>query len=120
MRRFNINVNGKAYDVSVEELGAGAAAPVAAAPVAAAAPVVAAPVAAPAGAGTKVECPMPGTIIDVKVAVGDAVKAGQPVVILEAMKMENDVVAPADGKVTSVLVKKGDAVSANDVLVTIE
>lgn len=127
MRKFNINVNGKAYAVEVEELGAtsssapvvSAPAPVVAAPAPAAAPapVAAAPVVA--GEGTKIECPMPGTIIDVKVAVGDAVKAGQPVVILEAMKMENDIVASIDGKVTSVVVKKGDTVNAGDVLVTI-
>lgn len=123
MRRFNINVNGTAYDVAVEELGANAA-PVAA-PVAAPAPAPKAAAPAPkaaavaAGAGAKVEAPMPGTIIAVKVAVGDTVKAGQPVVVLEAMKMENDIVAPVDGKVTSVLVKKGDAVEANATLVTV-
>ena len=65
------------------------------------------------------EAPMPGTILDVKAAVGDTVKAGQPIVILEAMKMENDIVAPADGKVTSILVKKGDSVNSGDVLATI-
>ena len=62
---------------------------------------------------------MPGTIIGVKVAVGDVVKAGQPIIILEAMKMENDVVASVDGKITYVGVKKGDTVNANDVLATI-
>lgn len=127
MKRFNVVVNGKEYDVAVEELGAGAA-PVAAAPVAAApAPVAApatpapAPAAAPAavGEGAKVEAPMPGTILEVKVAVGDTVKAGQPVVVLEAMKMENDIVAPVDGKVTSIVVKKGDAVNSGDVMATI-
>ena len=127
MKRFNVVVNGKAYDVAVEELGAGVA-PVAAAPVAAAsAPVAApatpapAPAAAPAavGEGAKVEAPMPGTILEVKVAVGDTVKAGQPVVVLEAMKMENDIVAPVDGKVTSIVVKKGDAVNSGDVMATI-
>ena len=131
MKRFNVVVNGKAYDVAVEELGAGAA-PVAAAPAAPAAPVAAAPapVAAPAapapaaapaavGEGAKVEAPMPGTILEVKVAVGDTVKAGQPVVVLEAMKMENDIVAPVDGKVTSIVVKKGDAVNSGDVMATI-
>ncbi|MCI5923448.1 MAG: biotin/lipoyl-containing protein [Oscillospiraceae bacterium] len=127
MKRFNVVVNGKAYDVAVEELGAGAA-PVAAAPVAAApAPVAApatpapAPAAAPAavGEGAKVEAPMPGTILEVKVAVGDTVKAGQPVVVLEAMKMENDIVAPVDGKVTSIVVKKGDVVNSGDVMATI-
>lgn len=118
MKRFNITVNGKAYDVAVEELDANA---VAAAPVAAAAPapVKAATPIAKAGAGTPVKAPMPGLIVDVKVAVGDEVKPGQAVVILEAMKMENDVVAPVAGKITSVVVKKGDNVGANAVLVTI-
>lgn len=131
MRKFNITVNGKSYDVAVEELGgntAPASAPVAApAPVAAAPAPVAAPAAAPApaapaavaGDGTKVEAPMPGTIIDVKVSVGDTVKAGQPIVILEAMKMENDIVAPIDGTVTSILVKKGDTVNSNDAIATV-
>lgn len=71
------------------------------------------------GEGAKVEAPMPGTILEVKVAVGDTVKAGQPVVVLEAMKMENDIVAPVDGKVTSIVVKKGDAVNSGDVMATI-
>lgn len=128
MKRFNINVNGTSYDVAVEELGEGAApvttAAPAAAPALAAAPAAPAPApaAAPApamGEGAKVEAPMPGTIIDVKVRVGDVVKAGQPIIILEAMKMENDIVAPADGKVTSIVVKKGDSVNSNDVLATI-
>lgn len=130
MRRFNINVDGKAYDVQVEEMGAGApAAPVAAvapqvsapaaAPVAAAAPVVAAPAPAPAGGGTKVEAPMPGTIVDVRAKVGDVVKAGQAIVVLEAMKMENDIVAPIDGTITSIVVKKGDSVNSNDVIATV-
>lgn len=122
MKRFNITVNGKAYDVAVEELDGSApvvAAPVAAAPVAAPAPKAApAPIMA-AGTGTPVKSPMPGLIVDVKVAVGDEVKAGQAVVILEAMKMENDVVAPVAGKITSIVVKKGDNVEANAVLVTI-
>ena len=65
------------------------------------------------------EAPMPGTILDDKAVVGDTVKAGQPIVILEAMKMENDIVAPVDGKVTSILVKKGDSVNSGDVLATI-
>lgn len=62
---------------------------------------------------------MPGTILEVKVNVGDVVKAGQPFVVLEAMKMENDIVAPVDGTVTSVLVKKGDTVNSNDAIGTI-
>ena len=62
---------------------------------------------------------MPGTILDIKVAVGDTVSRGQTVVILEAMKMENDIVASCDGKITSLLVRKGDTVNSDDVLVTI-
>lgn len=120
MKRFNITVNGKAYDVAVEELDASAAAPVAAAPAAAPAPAPAAPSAAPAaGAGEKVTAPMPGTILDVKVAVGDSVTKGQVIMILEAMKMENDIVASCDGKITSVLTSKGSSVNSGDALATI-
>ena len=123
MKRFNITVNGKAYDVAVEELG-GTSAPAAPVPAAAPAPKPAAavPAAAPApvaGEGTKVEAPMPGTILEIKAAVGDMVKAGQPIVVLEAMKMENDIVAPSDGKITSIVVKKGDTVNSNDTIATI-
>lgn len=117
MKRFNITVNGKAYDVAVEELDATAAsAPVAAAPAAAPTPAPAAPA---AGAGEKVTAPMPGTILDVKVAVGDSVTKGQVIMILEAMKMENDIVASCDGKITSVLTSKGSSVNSGDALATI-
>lgn len=121
MKRFNITVNGKAYDVAVEELDASSAtAPAAAAPAAAPAPAPAAPAAAPAaGAGEKVTAPMPGTILDVKVAVGDSVTKGQVIMILEAMKMENDIVASCDGKITSVLTSKGSSVNSGDALATI-
>lgn len=117
MKRYNITVNGKAYDVAVEEVGGStAAAPVAAAPVAAA---PAAPAAAPVADGTKVTAPMPGTILDIKVAVGDTVKLGQAICVLEAMKMENDVNAPCDGKVLSVNTTKGSAVETGAVLAVI-
>lgn len=122
MKRFNITVNGKAYDVAVEELDASSApaAPAAAAPAAAPAPAPAAPAAASAaGAGEKVTAPMPGTILDVKVAVGDSVTKGQVIMILEAMKMENDIVASCDGKITSVLTSKGSSVNSGDALATI-
>ena len=102
MKYYNITVNGVAYSVSVEETAAGAA-PVAAAPVAApAAPKAApAPAAAPkaaagAAGAVAVKAPMPGNILDVKVAAGASVKAGDVLVILEAMKMENEIVAPQD------------------------
>ena len=107
MKRYNITVNGKAYDVAVEEVGGSAAA----------APVAAAP--APVADGTKVTAPMPGTILDIKVAVGDTVKSGQAICVLEAMKMENDVNAPCDGKVLSVNTTKGSAVETGAVLAVI-
>ena len=128
MRKFNITVNGQAYEVEVEEVGGvQTAAPVraaVAAPVAApaAAPKAAAPAVAPkaaAGAGEPVKSPMPGNILDVKVKVGDKVSNGTCLVVLEAMKMENEIPAPKDGTVTSVLVNKGATVAAGDVLVTI-
>ncbi len=126
MKRFNITVNGKAYDVAVEELDPNAApvavapAPKAAtpAPAAAPAPVQEAP-AAVQGEGEEVCAPMPGTILDVKVNNGDTVSRGQVVMILEAMKMENDIVATCDGTITSVMAVKGDLVESGDVLVTI-
>ena len=119
MKRYNITVNGKAYDVAVEEVGGSAAvAPVAAAPVAAA-PAAPAPAAAPVADCTKVTAPMPGTILDIKVAVGDTVKSGQAICVLEAMKMENDVNAPCDGKVLSVNTTKGSAVETGAVLAVI-
>ena len=124
MKYYNISVNGVAYSVSVEETAAGAApvAPAAApapkaapAPAAAAAP--AAP-AAPASAGAvEVKAPMPGNILDVKVKVGDTVKAGTVLCVLEAMKMENEIPAPKDGTVAQVVVTKGASVNAGDALV---
>lgn len=118
MKNYRITVNGTAYDVAVEELGAGAA-PVAAtpAPVAAAAPAPAAPAAA--AGSIEVAAPMPGKILNVKASVGTAVKKGDVILILEAMKMENDVVAPEDGTVASINVSAGDAVEAGDVLATL-
>ncbi|MEG0895565.1 MAG: biotin/lipoyl-containing protein [Oscillospiraceae bacterium] len=118
MKRFNITVNGNSYDVCVEEVAEGTATTnvVKSAPAKKAVQQPKPNVAS----GIKVVSPMPGIIVDVKVNVGDMVKEGQPVVVLEAMKMENDVVALKDGKISSVVVKKGDNVNANDVLVTIE
>lgn len=117
MKRFNITVNGKAYDVAVEEVGAGSAP--AAAPVQAAAPSAApAPAAAPAG-GTLVKSPMPGDILDVKVNAGDTVSEGQVLMVLEAMKMENDVNAPCAGKILSINTTKSSAVETGAVLAVI-
>jgi biotin carboxyl carrier protein len=124
MKNYRITVNGTAYDVAVEELGAGAApaATPAAAPVTAAAPAPAAPAApaASAGAGSiAVTAPMPGKILSVKASVGQAVKKGDVVLILEAMKMENEVVAPEDGTIASIDVAVGAAVEAGDTLATL-
>lgn len=117
MKRFNITVNGKAYDVAVEEVSGGSAPVAAAAPAAPAAP---APAAAPAAEGTAVNAPMPGTILDVKASVGDTVAEGQVLMVLEAMKMENDIVAPKAGKVSAISVKKGDGVNSGDALAYIQ
>ena len=126
MKNYTITVNGVAYDVVVEENGAaGAVAPVAApkeAPVAApkAAPAPAAPKAAAGAAGSiKVEAGAAGKIFKIEAKVGQAVKKGDAVVILEAMKMEIPVVAPEDGTVASIDVAVGDAVEAGAVLATL-
>ena len=127
MKNYRITVNGTAYDVAVEELGQGAvaAAPVAAAPAPAVAPVATAPVAAaaPKASGTegsvKVAAPMPGKILGVKASVGQAVKKGDVIIVLEAMKMENEVVAPEDGTVASINVSEGANVESGDVLATL-
>lgn len=118
MKNYTITVNANVYDVTVEEGAAGAAtsAPKAAAPKAAA------PKAAPKAAGqgsVKVNSPMPGKILSVKTSVGQAVKKGEVLMILEAMKMENEVVAPEDGTVASIDVAAGDSVEAGVVLATL-
>lgn len=122
MKNYRITVNGTAYDVAVEELGTGAA-PVAAAPVAAApvaAPAAPAAPAPAAGAGSVVvPSPMPGKILAVKQSVGASVKKGDVILVLEAMKMENEVVAPEDGTIASINVSEGSTVEAGDTLATL-
>ncbi|MBO5837119.1 MAG: biotin/lipoyl-binding protein [Oscillospiraceae bacterium] len=130
--KYKITLNNRTYEVEVEagkamlldEYEAVApAAPAAAAP--AAAPAEAAPAAAPAaapvvtGAGEAVTAPMPGTILKVNVTQGQAVKAGEVLCVLEAMKMENDITAPKDGTITQVVTAKGASVSTGDTLVMI-
>ena len=124
--KYIVTLNGKNYEVEVTEEdavllavteAAAAPAPVAA-PAPAAAPVAAAPVAPTAG-GTNVPSPMPGTILSVNVAAGQAVKTGDVLMVLEAMKMENDIVAPCDGTVKQLLVSKGSTVNTDDILAII-
>ncbi len=128
---YNVTINDKVYEVEVEKgkanlikttavVAAPAAAPVAAPAAAPAAPAPAAAPAATAAAGTTpVNSPMPGTILDVKVAVGQAVKEGDLVCILEAMKMENEIYAPCAGSIAQVLVTKGQSVDTGTPLVSI-
>lgn len=140
MKKFNVTVNGKAYAVEVEEVGAGQggftyqpvqqAAPMQQAAVTAqtqAAPApqqkaVPAPAPkAPSGpvSGETISAPMPGTILDIKVSEGQSVKAGDILLILEAMKMENEIVSPKDGTVNRIHTSKSSTVSTGDALVTI-
>lgn len=120
MKNYTITVNGNTYNVTVQE-GTAAAPVVQAAPAAAPAPTSApAPAAAPAAAGgIKVEAPMSGKILAVKVAAGQAVAKGDVLMVLEAMKMENDIVAPEAGTVASINASVGQAVESGDVLATL-
>ena len=130
MKKYRITVDGKSYEVDVEEMGQGvvvplssaAAQPTAApAPVAPAAPAAEPPKAAVASAasvqGEKLPAPMPGTILSVSVSAGQSVKKGEVLLVLEAMKMENEIVAHKDGVINGVFVQKGSTVNAGDPLV---
>lgn len=143
MKKYNITVNGATYEVLVEEVGGAQAAtpvvvaqPVFTAPQAVSVAPVAAPQAAPAAApapqaapapkaapqaqgATTVTAPMPGTILQVKVTAGQAVKKGDVICVLEAMKMENDIPAPCDGVIASVTAQKGASVAAGDILASL-
>ncbi|MBP5159959.1 MAG: acetyl-CoA carboxylase biotin carboxyl carrier protein subunit [Lachnospiraceae bacterium] len=123
MKNYTITVNGNTYDVTVEEGGAGSAAPAAAPKAAAKAAPKAAP-AAPKASGAKgsvkITAPMPGKILGLKANAGDTVKKGQAIIILEAMKMENEIVAPQDGKIASMDVAVGASVEAGDLLASME
>ena len=116
MKNYTITVNGNVYDVTVEE-GTGSAAPAAAPKAAPAAPKAAAP--AGAAGSVTVAAPMPGKILGVKANPGQAVKKGDVIVILEAMKMENEIVAPQDGTIASINVATGDSVEAGATLATL-
>ncbi len=124
--KYLVNLNGKNYEVEVEKTDAVITSVTDAAPVSA--PVVpAAPVAAPttpaapaaSAKGTQVTSPMPGTILSVSASAGQAVKSGDVIMILEAMKMENEIVAPCDGTVAQILVQKGSTVDTGSVLAVI-
>ncbi len=135
--KYVVTLNGKNYEVEVTETdaivtgitevpvmvaaapAAAVAAPVAEAPKAEEAPAAPAAPAAPTASGTQVKAPMPGSVLAVKASVGQAVKAGDVLVVLEAMKMENDITAPCDGTVKEIVVTKGTTVNTDDVLVVI-
>ena len=135
MKRYRITVNGQSYDVAVEEVAGGTAShapapvpsyvpsPAPSAPAAAEPLVEATPPVAPAGAAvagaTSVKAPMPGTVLSFKVAVGQEVRRGDVILLLEAMKMENEIVAPQDGTVASVNVAKGQQVNSGDLMISL-
>ena len=120
MKNYTITVNGNVYDVTVEE-GTGSAAPAAKAAAPKAAPKAATKAAAPAGAqgAVKVNAPMPGKILKVNATAGSAVKKGDVLVVLEAMKMENEICAPQDGTIATVECAAGDSVESGKVLVSL-
>ena len=118
MKSYTITVNGTAYEVTVEENGGDTTST----PVATSAPKKTAAPKKPTGkqGSVKVNSPMPGKILNVKANAGEAVKKGDVILLLEAMKMENEIVAPQDGVISSINVAVGDTVEAGDVLATLE
>ena len=115
MRKFLVNVNGTSYEVEVEEITGEVKAP---ASPAAPAPKPAAPVSG--GAADTISAPMPGTIVSINVKTGDSFKRGQVLLVLEAMKMENEILAPRDGRVVAINTSKGSSVNSGDVLIAFE
>jgi len=117
MKIYKVKVNGKSYRVELESIEQVNSEAVTEAKKEekkpAAAPVV-------AGEGSKVESPIQGTVVNVKVKVGDQVKKGTALVVVEAMKLENDVVSPFDGTVSEILVKKGDSITAKQVIAVVK
>ena len=118
MRKFIVNVNGIGYEVEVEEVTGNSAAP--AAPKAPAAPAAQKAPTAPAAGSKPITAPMPGTILSVNVNSGDTVKSGQVLIVLEAMKMENEIMCPCDGKIASVNTSKGSSVESGTLLCVIQ
>ena len=114
MKKYRVNVNGSLYEIEVEEMDASAVSAAPAAPAAPKAPVAAAP-----AAGAQVKAPMPGNILDVKVQAGQTVKKGDVLVILEAMKMENEIFTAEGGVVKSIEAAQGASVNAGDVIITL-
>lgn len=124
MKQYKVNINGKEFNISIEETTFGTSAPVAPAPIVSApvaAPVkteIAAPAMATPATGIKVTAPMPGTVLKIKTSTGTGVKKGEPIIVLEAMKMENEIAATADGTVT-LCVQEGAKINSGDVIATI-
>ncbi len=121
MKKYKVNVNGTNYEIAIELIDANAKVEeIKTAPAAPAAPAPQAAPAAPAGNGENVNAPMPGNILAINVNVGDTVSEGQVLMVLEAMKMENEIMAPVSGKITSIGVTTGAVVESGAVLCTIE